>query len=99
MERFMRTVADIADRRSFLRKLGKLGMGAAAAGAFLLPKKASACGLRSSNGAGSNSSNPRRNPCYGAVPGSSCLTGSGKDTSKHCIQDGDLYDPSACHCL
>ena len=45
MERLIKTLGDGLDRRSFFRKLGKLGMGAAAiAGVLLLPKEASAGG-------------------------------------------------------
>ena len=41
MERFMKRFADVLDRRSFFRRVGKLGMGAAAmAGVLLLPRQA-----------------------------------------------------------
>ena len=44
MERLIKTLGDGLDRRSFFRRLGKLGMGAAAvAGVLLLPRAASAC--------------------------------------------------------
>ena len=101
MEQLIKTLADGLDRRSFFRKLGKLGMGAAAvAGVLLIPRRAYACTT-----ACPDNSPPAKgkNPCWGkealnnggTTITSSCSTGRSAG-SKHCVQD---LDTCACDCV
>ena len=97
MERFMMTVADAMDRRSLLRRLGKLGMAAAAAGALLLPKKALAgvCTACSDPGHGGNGPG-KQNPCRTHTIGQDCQkTG---QPEKTCQLLGLTSDPCECTC-
>ena len=98
MERLVQALADGLDRRSFFRKLGKLGMGAAAvAGVLLIPRQAYAC-----TAACPDNSPPAKgkNPCWGkeAVNNggdpakTSCSTGRSAGT-KQCVQN-----PTTCAC-
>ena len=93
MERFIRTFADALDRRSFLRSVGKLGMGAAAvAGVLLLPRKAFAT-CAPCTGTGNVAA------CVGQCDGAVCRSGS-PGRRKVCVQghdtDAALTD---CECL
>ena len=69
MEQFIKAVGDALDRRSFLRRLGKVGMGAAAmAGVLLLPRQASAYACPGGS----------KNPCSGKFTDDCCYTGTKK---------------------
>ena len=95
MERFMMTVADAMDRRSLLRRLGKLGMAAAAAGALLLPKKASAAVACSNPGQGGQGPG-KQNPCrYHNVNDECQKSGQPRKT---CQLLGLTSDPYECTC-
>ena len=85
MERLIKTLGDGLDRRSFFRKLGKLGMGAAAiAGVLLLPRAdaSAACGDQYGN------SDPK-DDCYlaYAVPPTACKP-DGRNRPRTCQRVG-----------
>lgn len=81
MEQLMRRLANAVDRRSFMRLVGKMGMGAAAAAAvLLLPKRAAAC----DHFCGVDSAGP----CKGKNEGDVCRSGKGGQ-SKRCVNAGD----------
>ena len=79
MEQFMKAMAEAADRRSFLRMVGRLGMGAAAVAGVLLPRQAHAACIFGgteacvTSGAG-GSSDKGGNPCYGKNGQADCTT-------------------------
>jgi hypothetical protein len=92
MERLVQALADGLDRRSFFRKLGKVGMGVAAAAAvLLLPRQASAglgtCPTKPTGAKG-------KNACWGKGIGETCSTGKSIGT-KECVLNID----GGCDCL
>ena len=89
MERFIKAVGDSLGRRSFFRKLGKLGMGAAAvAGVLLLPRRASAdCDLVCEAGCDSDLRTCLKSQC-----------GHGDATCKHVCQEIHHSCLSGCGC-
>jgi hypothetical protein len=69
MENFIRNTGRMLDRRSFVRGLGRWGMGAAAvAGVLLLPKQASAVDFCNNMGGS----------CAGQPVGTACVKHPGK---------------------
>jgi hypothetical protein len=89
MEQFIRTLGDALDRRSFIRRLGKVGMGAAAvAGVLLLPKEASAVCTNLC----SNKSGACKGACEGELGGCGVVGGN----QEHCHHHGG--PPGHCSC-
>ena len=98
MERLIKALGDGLDRRSFFRKLGKLGMGAAAvAGVLLLPRRAYACGDICPDNPGKAAGH---NPCWGKKHDgqtAEAFCGTGRSSGpKYCVQN---QTTCACDCV
>ena len=77
MQRFIEMIADISDRRSFLRKMGKLGMGAAVVGGVLMLPHKGLAQTQCPNGGTvcRGGHDPSDRPCNGLCPGDICAPG------------------------